>query len=383
MMETVRPNNYFILAQTLALFATIFFGTISAASAEGLFSARGISVDVTASSANEAREIAISEAQVRAFNALLRKLTPETYHTELPSLPETEIAGMVTGVQVKNEKTSATRYLADFTVDFNRERILPLLRARDIPYAESISKPILVLPVYEDKGTKNLWDEPNPWRDAWIDIFDNRNGPEGNLQRQDDWAQIPVLPVRVPVGTLDDMKAVTVEDAIYLREEPIRSIAEEYGASAVMVAYASLQNNNGIRRLDISYQRSDMLTPAVVESFTGGDTDEEIFRAAIFDMFQNLQEGWKDQNILDRSVENKLAVSTTINSLKDWVDVKTKTSEIPAIQQVKVREISVGNVFWEIEFVGNLSQLRQAFAQKSLVLDDAEGYWTLNKQGLN
>lgn len=324
--------------------------------------------------------LAVADGQRRAFAALLRKLTPKSYHADLPTVSDSELSELVSAFLVRNEKTSAQRYLADLTVEFKRDLIIPILQARDIPYSESVSKPILVLPIFEKDGIKYLWDEPNPWRDAWVEVFDGGKGPEGNIKRQDDWAQDPLLPVIVPSGTLEDMKAITVEDAILMREIPIAAMSEMYGARAVLVAYASIQNEDGVRRLDISYQRSDLFSAAVVESFTGGDTDRDIFRAAIFDVVENLQESWKDQNILDRNIENKLAVSTSISSLKEWIDIQNKTRSIPAVEKITVREMTVEKVFWEISFVGDLRQLRNAFAQKNLLLDNEEGYWTLNNR---
>jgi len=380
MTETQQFSRFTATLRLLVASGLLILGISSSTLAAGLYSIQGIAVDKTAGSASAARVLAVAEGQNRAFSTLLRKLTPKSYHGDLPTLSDSDLAPLVRGIQVRNEKTSPTRYLADLTVEFNRGLILPILTARDIPYSESISKPLLVLPVFEDRGVKNLWDEPNPWRDAWVEIFDSGKGPEGNLKRQDDWAQVALLPISVPSGTLEDMKMVTVDDAVYLREEAVRQISAEYGASAVLVAYASLQNQNGIRRLDISYQRSDLMMPAVIESFTGGDTDRDIYRAAIFDVIENLQESWKDQNILDRNIENRLAVSTSITGLKEWLNIQSKTRSIPAVQQLKVREMSIDKVFWEISFVGDLTQLRSAFGQRDLVLENEDGYWTLHKK---
>ncbi|OUR78048.1 hypothetical protein A9Q83_08640 [Alphaproteobacteria bacterium 46_93_T64] len=378
MTETQQNSRLKAALRLIAVSCLFIISFGGGALAAGMYSIQGISVDKTAASASEARILAVAEGQSRAFATLLRKLTPKSYHSELPSLSDSELSSMVRGIQVRNEKTSAKRYLADLTIEFKRGLVLPILTARDIPYSESISKPLLVLPIFEDMGRKNLWDEPNPWRDAWVEVFDGGRGPEGSLKRQDDWAQEAMLPIVVPSGSLDDMKMVTVEDAIYLREQAITKISTEYGASAVLVAYASLQNQNGVRRLDISYQRSDMLSPAVIESFTGGDTDVDIFRAAIFDVIENLQESWKDQNILDRNIQNRLAVSTDITGLKEWIAIQSKTKSIPSVQALKVREMSVDKVFWEISFVGDLSQLRNALGQKDLVLQNEEGFWTLD-----
>ncbi len=362
---------------SFGVFLLAFLGLTVGASANDFYLVRGISVDKSAPSAIEARNLAVAEGQRRAFGVLYRKLTLKSYYPEMPEVTDDQLTAMITGFQVSNEKTSAGRYIANLSFEFRQELVLPILEANNIPYSESVSKPIIVLPIFEDQGSKNLWEEPNPWRDAWLDVFEGGAGPEGSQQRKDDWAQKKLMPVIIPSGTLDDLKNISVDQAIYMDQQALTTLQDSYGAGATLVAYASLQNNNGVRRLDISYQRSDFLTPAVVETFTGGDSDEDIFRAAIFDVVQNLQESWKDQNVLDRSIQNRLAITSKINNLQDWLNIKSKAENIPAVQSINVRELSVDNVFWEISFVGDLVQLKSALAQRDLQLQNDEGYWTV------
>jgi Uncharacterized protein conserved in bacteria (DUF2066) len=378
MTETQQNTPLSALFAFVAVSMLFLFCNAGEAKANDLYLIRGISVDKSATSATEARRIAVAEGQRRAFGALVRKLTLKGNHNQIPMPSDSELTSMVTGFQVANEKTAAKRYIADLSFEFRRQLVFPLLEANNIPYSESVSKPIVVLPVFENKGIKNLWNEPNPWRDAWLEVFESQQAPEGSEKRLDDWAQTKLLPIEVPTGTLEDLKAISVEDAIYLNKEAVDTIKEMYGASAVLVAYASLQNQNGVLRLDISYQRSDFLSAAVIESFTGGDTERDIFRAAIFDVVENLQEGWKDQNILDRSLQNRLAVTSQINGLRDWLTIREKTNSIPAVEQITVREVSTENVFWEVSFLGDLVQLRSALAQRDLTLENEEGYWTID-----
>jgi len=363
---------------SMGVFLMAFLPAGGIAKTSDFYLVRGISVDKTAPSATEARQLAVAEGQRRAFGALFRKLTLKNYYPDMPEVTDDQLTAMITGFQVSDEKTSAGRYIADLSFEFRREMVLPILEANNIPYSESVSKPIIVLPIFEDKGGKNLWEEPNPWRDAWLEVFEGGEAPQGSQTRQDDWAQPKLMPVVIPSGTLDDLKTISVNQAINMDRDAITALQDIYGASAALVAYASLQNNNGVRRLDISYQRSDFLTPAVVETFTGGDSDKDIYRAAIFDVVQNLQEGWKDQNILDRSIQNRLAITTKINGLNEWIEIKKKAETIPAVEQITVRELSVEGVFWEISFVGDLVQLKTALAQRDLQLQNEEGYWTLN-----
>jgi len=380
MTETKQNLIYRALLALLVVgFAHLGLKNATAASAE-LYSVRGISVDESAGSASAARVIAVAKGQQRAFRVLLRKLIPKSYHGDLPSLTDSEITAMVTGFQVSNEKTSSKRYLADLTYDFKRNRIIPLLETYSLPYSESISKPLLILPIFEHEDKKILWDEPNPWRDAWIEVFEGDEGPVGSQKRKDDWAQTKNLPLIVPSGTLADMKTTSVGDAINLNAESLGDLADMYDAGSVLVAYASLRTHGGVRRLDISYQRNDFMTPSVIESFTGGDSDKEIFRAAIFDVVENLQESWKDQNILDQSVLNRLAVSTSFTGLNEWLSIQKKLRSIPAVKELQVRELTIERAFWEFSFVGKIEQLGVALAQRDLILQNTDGYWSVESK---
>src|SRR3546814_14129842 len=99
---------------------------------------------------------------------------------------------------VAHEKIGGGHYIASLTVRFNPEEVRQLLRARDIPYAETVSRPVLVLPVYVAAGAARLWDGPNPWFDAWA-----AQPPAEGLQ-----------PFTVPLGDLSDLRTVIGQQAM-------------------------------------------------------------------------------------------------------------------------------------------------------------------------
>src|SRR3546814_9903356 len=125
---------------------------------------------------------------------------------------------------VAHEKIGGGHYIASLTVRFNPEEVRQLLRARDIPYAETVSRPVLVLPVYVAAGAARLWDGPNPWFDAWA-----AQPPAEGLQ-----------PLTVPLGDLSDVTEISAEQAMAGDAERLRSIAQKYGAFGTLVAVARL-----------------------------------------------------------------------------------------------------------------------------------------------
>ena len=118
-----------------------------------VFEVRDVAVDVTAASTNAAREKALALGERMAFARLLDRLTMRVDQSRLPDFSASEIAAYVQDFEVAEEKASAVRYLARLNFRFKAEDVRNFLIDRTIPFAETSSKPVLVLPVYQAAGT--------------------------------------------------------------------------------------------------------------------------------------------------------------------------------------------------------------------------------------
>ena len=205
-----------------AAFATAFVVWTSAgglpAGAGDVFSVSAISVDETADTAAAARARAFRRGQRAALTTILRRLTVRADHARLPAVDNERLDFMVQALEVADEKTSDVRYLANMTVNFKPPEIRRLLRESAIPFAETPSKPVLVLPVLRQGGALVLWDDPNLWREAW-----SRMPVSGDL-----------VPLIVPVGDLSDIADVDATQAA--DGDPLRlsAIAGRYHLMPVM-----------------------------------------------------------------------------------------------------------------------------------------------------
>ncbi|HCM83353.1 MAG TPA: hypothetical protein PKW15_08420 [Alphaproteobacteria bacterium] len=80
----------------------------------------GVTVDVTADSAGEARNQAIIEGQRKAFMNLATQLVPgET----IPDVTDTQIGNMVSDFRIEKEQFGAKRYVATFTFRFRQNPV--------------------------------------------------------------------------------------------------------------------------------------------------------------------------------------------------------------------------------------------------------------------
>jgi hypothetical protein len=123
-----------------------------------------IAVDVTAKSVDDARRIAWTQAQRKAWPQLWSRLTgrPEA---EAPRLSDGQIDQMVAGIESQGERFSANRYIARLGVVFDRSRAADWLGGGA---ALLQSPPMLLLPLQIDGGTAAITQERTAWRDAWV-----------------------------------------------------------------------------------------------------------------------------------------------------------------------------------------------------------------------
>ena len=144
-----------------------------------------VKVDATADSVAAARELARIDGQRRALGLVVDRLSGSSDNTKLAKLDDKTITDMVESFEVANERMSPVRYIADYTFHFRSSKLRRLVRVAEAPPAEgggkpavsegstkpavpeSGSKPTVVLPVYKDSTRTALWDDPNPWREAW------------------------------------------------------------------------------------------------------------------------------------------------------------------------------------------------------------------------
>jgi Uncharacterized protein conserved in bacteria (DUF2066) len=379
MTDTKRLLSKLRLQAISVLIVSLFVAFPALGAERDPYTVRGILVDATAATTPQAQTRAINDGQRRAFYTLLRKLVPAAYHLDIPVVSDDDITPMVASFQVADERTAPQRYLADLTFEFKRQEIRKILRDSNLPFSEAVARPLLVLPVYNEGNRKVLWEEPNPWRTAWEDVIDFGVRPEVAEVSLDDAAQVLAQPVLVPAGDFADIQAIDVNQAVSLNENAIARIEKNYETTGTLVISAWFrEDSNGKPILDISRQRSGQFSTTVIDTYQGTDDPEFLMQSAILDILQKLQEEWKQNNIIDFSVENTLAVTTQVSNLENWLELQERVTDISSVSSIRTIELSVNRAFWYITFLGSVDQLQTSLAQQNIQLVDNNGYWTLD-----
>jgi hypothetical protein len=127
------------------------------------FEITGVEVDVSADTADKAREEGWREAQQKGWKALWAKTNGRPIE-EAPGLTDSALNGMVAGIVVEQEQIGPKRYIATLGVLFDRARTGQLL---GVSGSVRRSAPVLVIPVMLTGSSFQTFESRNEWQRAW------------------------------------------------------------------------------------------------------------------------------------------------------------------------------------------------------------------------
>jgi hypothetical protein len=331
-----------------------------------VFSVRDVSVDKSAEAATSARDAAIRTGRNAAFNALLRRLTLKASWPRLPKASEVNAEDYLASFTITDERTSTTRYLAKITYDFAPDKIRALLKSYGIAFGETRAKPAVLLPVLLTQGDALLWQPENTWAQAW-------------RGKSFDQALAPII---VPVGDLSDISDTAGLNPAAPDWMSVNALAGYYGATRVFVAAASVRQAAAGALLDV---RLTEVTPGGADeerlSYQGAD-QAAAFNTAIEDIAQSIQERWKRETVVATGSEGTLRAAVHFASLAEWVSIRSRLEQSPAIRAVDVVGLTVDEALVDLRYLGTREQLGVKLAQSDLRLSaSANGGYELTSAG--
>ncbi|MDE0255785.1 MAG: DUF2066 domain-containing protein [Rhodospirillaceae bacterium] len=229
-MNPSRPSVRLFRTAALAA-AAVLLATAPvagpAAAEESIFWVRDVPAKGKGKTAGDARRDAALNSAPAALDRLLRRLTSARDHEFLPPVPPEQARAMVRGLEVVRAKRRKIKDGRSFdgalSYLFRPGTVGAFLKSEGIAWSSRRSDPVLVLPVWRDESGAILWDDPNPWRDAWL-----------SAEREPG-----LVPVVLPEGNLKDLQTIDAAQASERDAERLTAIAGAYGAKQVLIAVAA------------------------------------------------------------------------------------------------------------------------------------------------
>ena len=384
----------FVVAAAMQM---VWAGPTNAQGAEDrdIFAVRTIAVDSTAGNVIQARAQGLLEGQVMAFRKVISRLVaPED--VELVAEPDSdEIISMVRDFSISGERSSAVRYLSDMSVRFHPGPIRALLRSAGIPFTETVSKPLIIVPLYRESVGERLflWEDPNPWRIAW----------------EEPAAENGLVPFVLPLGDIDDLTTLSMEQAVEGDQDALGALSARYGAAGslvvaaeVSVEAASQEELAELKESDVDLEdlqepievinvlltlttrHRDLPASQVVLSHAGepGQELDEVLDAAARFAASTVENEWRIPNRVARDAVTQMTVLLPMSDIRDWVRVRSQLESISLIERLELQAMTRDRAQISLTYAGEIGPFNLALAQKDLVITDYSGVWVVESLAL-
>ena len=334
---------------------------------DDVYTVSGVRVDETAGTAAEARGQALADGHRAAFDRLARRLVPRAGLARLPAPDAPRLSELARSFGIDEEKTSDVRYLARLVFRFRADDVRRYLRAAGVAFAETRSKPVLVLPVWEDAGALLLWDRPNPWLEAWASL----PRPDG------------LVPLRLPQGGFADIRDISAEQAAGGDAARLDAVGGRYGVDAVIVARAGIRTDagSGVRSVEVAAAwfggALDGQAAAWRFRFADGEARAPAIARAAAGAADAIEEDWKGRNLVRFDRPAEIVARIALGGLRDWVGIRARLRSVLLLRSVGLVSVTRREAKVRLGFWGDGAQLRVALAQRGLDLSGAAERWML------
>ena len=324
-----------------------------------IFVVRNIYVDATADTTALAREQAFADGRAVAFSQLVSRLAVDSGQLDEDTLTDEDITSLLQAFEVNDERTTTGRYIANLTFAFDPAAVRSLLQSRLVDFTETVSKPVLVIPIFRSAQGTRLWDSPNPWMEAWLDFFDTER----------------LVPVVVPFGDLADVADISIPEALTGDPESLRKIADRYEAGDAIVALAEPFDGG----LSVTLNRYSETGAPSVETLLVPSADSlgSLLTSGVQQSTETIEAEWRERTRVRPSDNNVLAVLVPVAVAADWFQTQARLARVPTITATKIISLSATEAVLEFEFIGSETQLQTALAQQNLTLEQS-----LTQEGL-
>lgn len=324
-------------------------------SAADPFAVTGVRVDINGSNPTTVRDQAIREAQAKAWAELYRRLVPGGGNP--PRLSDNDIARLVQGFEIDEEKVSASRYLGAITVRFRPNAVRDALGQSGgaTQYVEPPAQPFVILPVTQTDGRIILWQDRTPWREAW-----EARQPAASL-----------VPLVVPDGELSDAQAISGEDAVGGNAEALARIAQAYKAGGVVVARTDLPANgpDPARGLTVEVVRYGLDGTRDAQTVqVKGSSPEDLMARAVAAVGAQLDDSWRREHTTATGPEQTTLVRVPLSAVNDWVETRKRLAGVHAVTRTSLVSISRSEALVTLTHRGDPDQLAQALVRQDLGL---------------
>ena len=308
----------------------------------------------------------IESAFKKAFNVFIDKTLLREDAISLYKTESKVIKDLVLTYQIINNKNNNTNEsLSTFNIKFDPKRINKFLAERRISYADISNISITLLPVLI-KNKKALLYEENFFYKNWIK-------PQKIFKNKED----ELISYTLALENIEDLEYInnSKENINLLDVKKINSFKGDLNYALVIIYFTedrfkaflktSIKGIDIDRSIDLNFSQKD---------------ENKSYEEAIIILKKEINQIWKEQNLVDVNTPSFLDFFFEINKADDYLKLKSALNAIDVIESYSVLEMT--NKYSKIRFKyrGKINKIKNKLMEKKINIQIIDNVWKLKIQ---
>lgn len=269
----------------------------------------------------------------------------------------------ITGYSIENEKFTKTKYSALITVNLDLSKIKNYFKNNNIAFFLEEGPKTLIIPVIKYKNRSILWDDPNPWFEAWM-----KRPLDANL-----------TDFLLPTGEVEDLITLSAKDAEDFVNYKIKNMSTKYSAEEVLILQLEVEQTQGFYNLQLLAYQGLKEEKMLLEDFSY--KKEKNLEKSILNLAnafaKKYDDLWVEDNIKRLELESYALVRLNYNSLSDWIKIKRSLLNSQNLSSLEIRSMTNSSAIVFIKFLSK-EKLVYDLEENNIYIDEKGETWEIS-----
>lgn len=244
-----------------------------------------------------------------------------------------DLEGLIQNIIIDNEIITPNKYKASIKINIDRKELINFFRNYKISYTDIYSEPFLFVSIFSDEFNNFGLTKNNPFYGKKI----KKNYDLNNY----------LIKIMIPKLNVNDRYIMPYYKIIETNLLSLSNISDKYEVNNIIILKIKKNNNTDYNISLKNYSKNNLMlneiTTFKIQNFNNLHND----------IFNTVNEWWKNDNLINNKIINKLTCTILSKSFLDLNNIKKKISSLSQFKSIRIKSISNNKNVEEIEFYGN------------------------------
>ena len=316
-------------------------------------------VEVKTSDANETKKNLINNVKNLSLLKLTNKILNNESKKKFGKIIKTNITldHLIKNIIIEDEIITDEKYIANIKINFNKEKIVNLLRNNKINYTDLKSDPFLIISSYNLDFNNIGLDKTNLLNHLLENKINNKD---------------ELINFYFPNLDPNDRYILPFEKIIYEDIKSFNQILNKYNLNQLFLINISKLNikdkvnirlktfnNKGLQNIDnLNFNDNDF------------ETSNELFDYLSDEVLFYMSEWWKNKNEINNTEFNIMECKILSKNFNDLVIIKSNIINLSQVKYLNTKKIHLNNNIVEFYYYGNLNVLIKSLSLFNIFFDE-------------